>query len=135
MIKNPSQFLEKNFTFVDKSSKNTIMEKALAFRFLSDRLPVLDVQYGRIVDGHFQPFENMFDELDRDLPHVALTCVVSDVLGTQLLLKAKDFGTILYSLYCLDHSPVSSVETFPSFIVFHLKFLENEQKEEIEEAR
>lgn len=111
------------------------MEKALAFRFISDRLPVLDVQYGQIVDGHFQPFENMLEELDRDLPHVALTCYASDLLGTQILLKAQDFGTILYSLYRLDQSPVSNVEIFPSFIVFHLETEDHEQKEEIEEAR
>lgn len=102
------------------------MEKVLAFRFLTDRLPVLDVQYGHIVDNCFQPFENMFDELERDLPHVALTCVVSDVLGTQILVKAKDFGTALYSLYRLEQPLVSNVETFPSFFVFHLNFSANE---------
>ncbi len=111
------------------------MEKALAFRFVSDRLPVFDVQYGQIVDGHFQPFEKMTEELSSDLPHVFLTCFVSDLLGTELLLKAQDFGTILYSLYRLEQLPVSRVETFPSFIVFHLNFEGYEQKEEIEEAR
>ncbi len=111
------------------------MKKALVFRFVSDRLPVLDVQYGQIVDGHFQPFQDMYDQLDRDLPHVVVFCVVSDVLGTQLLLKAKDFGSVLYALYGLDHSHVSSVETFPSFFVFHLNFDENEQEEENTKAR
>lgn len=111
------------------------MKKALAFRFISDRLPVLDVQYGQIVDGHFEPFEDMFGELNRDLHLVALTCVVSDVLGTQMLLKAKDFGTVLYSLYCLDVPLVSNVETFPSFIVFHLDFIDYGKKEKNEEAR
>lgn len=102
------------------------MEKVLAFRFISDRLPVLDVQYGQIVDGHFQPFENMLEELDRDLPHVALTCYASDVLGTQLLLRAKDFETILYALYSLEHLPVSNVEVYPSFIVFHFQINDHE---------
>lgn len=102
------------------------MEKALAFRFISDRLPVLDVQYGQIVDDHFQPFDNMVDELNRDLPHVAKICLSSDILGTQLLLKAKDFGTALFALYSLEQMPVSHVETFPSFIVFHLKIEDHE---------
>ena len=112
------------------------MEKVLVFRFISDRLPVLDVQYGQIIDGHFQPFENMLKELDRDLHYVALTCVASDLLGTHLLLRAKDFGSFLYALYRLEEPMrVTGVETYPTFIVFHLNFDDHEQKKEIEEAR
>ena len=112
------------------------MEKALAFRFISDRLPVLDVQYGQIVDGQFKPFDNMVDEISRDLPHVVVPCMYSDLLGTQILLKAKDFGTVLYALYRLEEPMrVTRVETFPSFLVFHLNFVTHEQKKEIEEAR
>ena len=112
------------------------MKKALAFRFISDRLPVLDVQYGQIVDGHFQPFDDMVEELNRDLHYVASTCHISDILGTNLLLKAKDFGSVLYALFRLENPYcVRDVETYPSFIVFHLEFIENEQKKENEEAR
>ena len=111
------------------------MKKALAFRFLSHRLPVHDVQYGQLLDGQFQPFDDMCDELFHDLPFVLTSCVCSDVLGTQILLKAKYFGTVLYSLYLLDAKPAVDVEIFPSFIVFHLEFKDHEQKKEIEEAR
>lgn len=111
------------------------MEKILAFRFISDRLPVLDVQYGQIIDGHFQPFENMLGELDRDLLQVSVSCVVSDVLGTQILMKSSNIGAVLRSLYSLDPSLVSGVEMYPSFILFHLQFPDHESKEKIEEAR
>lgn len=111
------------------------MKKALAFRFISDRLPVLDVQYGQISDGHFQPFDNMIEELNRDLHFVAQCCVANDLLGTQLLLKAKDFGSVLYALFRLEYPYcVRDVETYPLFIVFHLEFIKNEQEKEIEEA-
>ena len=107
------------------------MKKALAFRFVSDRLPVLDVQYGQIVDGRFEPFEDMYDQLDRDLHNVALPCEDTDILGTQILLKAKDFHIALRNLYAYGVSLVSNIEIFPSFIVFHLNFEDHEQKEEI----
>lgn len=112
------------------------MKTALAFRFVSDRLPVLDVQYGQIVDGHFQPFENMFEELDRDLHYAALPCVANDLLGTQILLKTKDFGSVLYALFRLcDPLPVCDVEIYPSFIVIHLKVFRNESSKKVEESR
>lgn len=112
------------------------MEKVLVFRFVSDRLPVLDVQYGQIVDGQFQPFDNMFEDLNHDLHYVALTCFESDLLGTKVLAKAGNFGTLLFSLYRM-HEPfcVYDVEMYPSFIVFHLKFDKNEPQEENTQAR
>lgn len=112
------------------------MEKALVFRFLSDRLPVLDVQYGQIVDGQFQSFDDVADNVCKDLPSLFMCCLATDVLGTQLVLKVKDFGMALYTLYRLEESiGITKVDMYPSFIVFHLKFYNHEQKEEIEEAR
>lgn len=113
------------------------MEKVLAFRFISDRLPVLDVQYGQITDGHFKPFEDMYWRLHADLRTVAIYCKNTDILGTQILLKTTDFRRVLRNLYSSDHefNFVSGVDIFPSFIVFHLKFDDHEQKEENTEAR
>lgn len=99
------------------------MEKVLAFRFVSDRLPVLDVKYGQIVDGIFQPFEEMFTKLNEDLHSVALICEETEILGTNILLKVKDFGTVLYALYRLeDPMRIIRVETYPTFMAFHLTF-------------
>lgn len=99
------------------------MEKVLVFRFISDRIPVLDVQYGQIVDGHFQSFDDVADNVFRDLPQLFRTCLVSDILGTQLLLRAKDCGTALYALYRLEGPlRVTRIDMYPSFIVFNLQF-------------
>lgn len=112
------------------------MKKVLAFRFISDRLPVLDVQYGEIVDGHFQPYDvEMYWQLDLDLHNVALPCEDTDILGTQILLKANSFSTVIRNLYGYGRDIVENIEIFPSFIVFHLNIPDHEQKKEVEDAR
>lgn len=110
------------------------MEKVLVFRFFSDRLPVLDVQYGQIVDGRFEPFNNVAAELHDDLYALSPFLENTDILATDVVARSRDFGKLLWKIYTCYSSHLIDVEYYPSFVVFKFEF-DHESKEENEEAR
>lgn len=100
------------------------MKKQLIIRILGASLPVYDVAYGEIRDGHFVPLD------PGCLTPDVLDCIVlSDFLGTQAYVQASH----LRELIACAMPYVDGISFYPNFIV--LSFVDDygTEKEENEE--
>lgn len=87
--------------------------RQVVIRILGSQLPVFDVVYGEISEGHFVP-------CDVDLlPSNIRSCIhVSDLLGTQAYVECSKLATLFRALFDNDVNNDVEVAFYPNFIVF-----------------
>lgn len=94
--------------------KTHYIMKQVIIRIVGPQLPVYDVAFGRIKDGHFvpAPIEEINDFLDPDTYQDYLT--VSHLLGGQAFVTSDKLAPFIR---CLSFG-ANSIMFYPNFIVF-----------------
>ena len=90
----------------------------IIIRIFGAGIPVFDFTAGEIVEGRFEPFQELSPVIGRRFPLLSELVEFDDLLGTQAYLKPHSLGTA--TAIITSDPKFGSMQFYPNFLVFNI---------------